>query len=182
MDNAQKAIMIGVGLFITIIIISMVLLITNIGTNLMTNAQSQMSGISTSLQNQVTAAFDGKTMSGSEVIAACQQYENSESISVRIIVNNTDAGNFETGKYAVAISDDELAKCKAPVAGGIMVNPGEGKTTYDLTEKDSLTTIQATGGVSGTQRYYSYVMKDTQSETVMGILFVRVGATGISEE
>ena len=45
MDNAQKAIMIGVGLFITIIIISSVLLISNMGTNLITSAQSQLSGI-----------------------------------------------------------------------------------------------------------------------------------------
>ena len=42
MDNAQKAIMIGVGLFITIIIISAVLLITNLGTGLINNAQGQL--------------------------------------------------------------------------------------------------------------------------------------------
>ena len=53
MDNAQKAIMIGVGLFITIIIISSVLLISNMGTNLITSAQSQLSGITKGLQNQI---------------------------------------------------------------------------------------------------------------------------------
>ncbi|MBR6613881.1 MAG: hypothetical protein IKK84_03850, partial [Clostridia bacterium] len=62
MDNAQKAIMIGVGLFITIIIISSVLLISNMGTNLITSAQSQLSGITKGLQNQITAAYDGKTL------------------------------------------------------------------------------------------------------------------------
>ena len=92
MDNAQKAIMIGVGLFITIIIISAVLLITNIGTDLINNARNQMSSISKSLQNQVTAAFDGKTVTGSDVIAACQQYENSDQISVKIVVTKTEDG------------------------------------------------------------------------------------------
>ena len=62
MDNAQKAIMIGVGLFITIIIISAVLLITNLGTGLINNAQGQLSSISKALQNQITSSFDGRTL------------------------------------------------------------------------------------------------------------------------
>ena len=60
MDNAQKAIMIGVGLFITIIIISAVLLITNLGTGLIGDAQTQLGNISTSLQNQILQSYDGK--------------------------------------------------------------------------------------------------------------------------
>ncbi|MBR5227975.1 MAG: hypothetical protein IKV94_04985 [Clostridia bacterium] len=175
MDNAQKAIMIGVGLFITIIIISAVLLITNIGTNLVNNAQSQMSGISTSLQNQVTASFDGKVMTGAEVIAAVQQYENSNNLSVRIIVTGTaSAKQFETGKYGVKIDATQLEALTKPIAGGILVNPADG-TSYDEATKSTLTDIQATGGVSATQTYNSYVMKDENSQTVMGICFVRVG-------
>lgn len=46
MDNAQKAIMIGVGLFITIIIIAAVMLITGMGQNLLNKGQAQVSGIS----------------------------------------------------------------------------------------------------------------------------------------
>lgn len=176
MDNAQKAIMIGVGLFITIIIISAVLLITNIGTDLINNARNQMSSISKSLQNQVTAAFDGKTVTGSDVIAACQQYENSDQISVRIVVTKKSDGKeenvFQTGKYAVQLVDDKLPT--APIAGGIKVTyTGEG--SYKECEKDSLSKIQDTSGVSGTQTYYSYVMKDKDSDTVMGVLFVRKG-------
>ena len=53
MDNAQKAIMIGVGLFITIIIIAAVMLITGMGQNLLNKGQSQVNGISASLQNDL---------------------------------------------------------------------------------------------------------------------------------
>ncbi len=175
MDNAQKAIMIGVGLFITIIIISAVLLITNLGTGLINNAQGQMSNISTAVQNQITGSYDGKTMTGSDVISAVQLYQNSNDISIRIVVSKDT--QFETGKYAVAL--DTSMDVSKPQAGGVFVTPGQNKTAYDELgdDKDSLASIQAVGGVSSTQTYYTYVMKDTDSEAVMGILFVRKGAT-----
>lgn len=179
MDNAQKAIMIGVGLFIAIIIISAVLLITNIGTDLINNARNQMSNISKSLQNQVTAAFDGKTVTGAEVIAACQQYENSDSISVMIYA--TKDNTFKTGKYdAALVSEFKVEDYQEAKAGGVYVKPnGENSAYQELkgTAKSSLTKIQdtANGGVSSTQSYYSYTMKDESTEAVMGVLFVRKG-------
>ena len=175
MDNAQKAIMIGVGLFITIIIISAVLLITNLGTGLINDAQSQLSNISSAVQSQITSSYDGKTMTGNDVISAVQQYQNSNDISVRIVVSKDT--QFETGKYAVAL--DTNTDISKPIAGGVLVTPGKDKTAYEELgdDKDSLSAIQATGGVSGTQTYYTYVMKDTDSESVMGILFVRKGAS-----
>ena len=108
MDNAQKAIMIGVGLFITIIIISAVLLITNLGTGLINNAQGQLSNISSAVQSQITGSYDGKTMTGNDVISAVQQYQNSNDISVRIVVSKDD--QYQTGKYAVKLIDNDFSK------------------------------------------------------------------------
>ena len=175
MDNAQKAIMIGVGLFITIIIISAVLLITNLGTGLINDAQSQLSNISSAVQSQITSSYDGKTMTGNDVISAVQQYQNSNDISVRIVVSK--AKQFETGKYAVSLTDTTAATYTAARAGGVPCTFTTGTSYVELTNttKDSLSTIQATGGVSGTQTYYSYVMKDKDSDSVVGILFVRKG-------
>lgn len=193
MENAQKAIIIGVGLFIAIIIISAVLLITNIGTDLINNSRNQMSNISKSLQNQIIETFDGKTVTGAEVIAACQQYENSDSISIKIIVSTSPSNiDFQTGRYymVLAISTMQYKNVfKAPKAGGIKVYPGSGArrvpytsyqqlvtgSTEDKLHKHSLSEIQAVGGVSSTQTYYSYIMKDRDSGTVMGVLFVRKG-------
>ena len=178
MDNAQKAIMIGVGLFITIIIISAVLLITNIGTDMINNARNQMSNISKSLQNQVTSAFDGKTVTGADVIAACQQYENSDQLSVKVYTTSTNS--FNTGKYEVVLSEALDSIKGSAKAGGVYVTYS-GDTAYkELTgnAKSTLADIQDTSagtGVTGTQTYYSYVMKDKDSDTVMGVLFVRKG-------
>ena len=62
MDNAQKAIMIGVGLFITIIIIAAVMLITGAGQDLMNQGTQQIGNISESLRIQVTDQYDGKVL------------------------------------------------------------------------------------------------------------------------
>ena len=178
MDNAQKAIMIGVGLFITIIIISAVLLITNLGTGLINNAQSQLSNISAAVQSQITSSYDGKTMTGNDVISAVQQYQNSNDISVRVVVANDT--QFQTGKYAVKL---EQTSYTAATAGGVKVTY-TGTNSYDeltTTTKDSLSKMQATGGVSGTQTYYAYTMIDKDSESVVGILFVRKGVDSITK-
>lgn len=52
--------MIGVGLFITIIIIAAVMLITGMGQNLLNKGQSQVNGISASLQNDLFEQYNGK--------------------------------------------------------------------------------------------------------------------------
>ena len=176
MDNAQKAIMIGVGLFITIIIISAVLLITNLGTGLINNAQGQMSNISTAVQSQITGSYDGKIMTGNDVISAVQLYQNSNDISVRIIVNGNK--QYETGKYAVTLKDNTGAAFQSAQAGGKKCIPGTSNGAYtELTSatKSSLSKIQEVGGVSATQTYYAYVLRDDSSDTAMGILFVRKG-------
>ena len=182
MDNAQKAIMIGVGLFITIIIISSVLLISNMGTNLITSAQSQLSGITKGLQNQITAAYDGKTLTGAEVIAAFQQYESSE---MSIVVQVGTLKGY-TGKYK--LDDTKLQQDKstttAPAAtqsypGGVYYTGGYTEFT-GATARTTLTKLQATGtgnmGVNASKTFYSSVIKDSTTDTVVGILFVQRAA------
>ncbi len=182
MDNAQKAIMIGVGLFITIIIISSVLLISNMGTNLITSAQSQLSGITKGLQNQITAAYDGKTLTGAEVIAAFQQYESSE---MSIVVQVGTLKGY-TGKYK--LDDTKLQQDKstatAPTAtqsypGGVYYTGGYTEFT-GTTVRTTLTKLQATGsgnmGVNASKTFYSSVIKDSTTDTVVGILFVQRAA------
>ena len=89
MDNAQKAIMIGVGLFITIIIIAAVMLITGMGQNLLNQGQSQVNGISESLMNDLVAQYDGKTMSGSQVRTAAVQLANRSDASITVVIKDS---------------------------------------------------------------------------------------------
>ena len=85
MENAQKAIMIGVGLFITIIIIAAVMLITGLGQNLLNKGTQQVEGISESLVNELTAQYNGKTLDASAArMAAVQLVKRPENITVTI--------------------------------------------------------------------------------------------------
>lgn len=106
MDNAQKAIMIGVGLFITIIIIAAVMLITGMGQNLLNKGQAQVNGISASLQNDLFEQYNGKKMSGAQVRTAAVQLKNRDdaaSITIKIsgsIMADTAAINSATSATA----------------------------------------------------------------------------------
>ncbi len=82
MDNAQKAIMIGVGLFITIIVIAAVMLITGMGQDLLNSGTQQLGGIGTSLEYQVVQPYDGTTMSRDQVVAALKSLITNESVEV----------------------------------------------------------------------------------------------------
>ena len=175
MDNAQKAIMIGVGLFITIIIISAVLLIVNIGTDMMNSSREQLSGITKGLQNQVTSAYDGKTMNGSEVISAYQLYESSQ---MSVVVKVSDAKVAYTGKFQLTASDIKVGKTDTSAApANTQSYPGGVYYSGDLTEtytKNTVSELRGTEyGVNAAKTYYSSVIKDAGTDTVIGILFVQ---------
>ncbi len=93
MDNAQKAIMIGVGLFITIIVIAAVMLITGMGQNIVNQGTSQIAGLSAQLENTVTQKYDNKTLTGAEVRAAVQQYWTSSELSIAV-ADKANSGNI----------------------------------------------------------------------------------------
>ncbi len=83
MDNAQKAIMIGVGLFITIIVIAAVMLITGMGQDLLNSGVDEVNNISSNLKAQLTSEFDGNTnLSGSQVIAAIKKYYTNKDLLI----------------------------------------------------------------------------------------------------
>ena len=118
MENAQKAIMIGVGLFITIIIIAAVMLITGMGQNLLNQGTSQVGGISESLFNELTQQYNGKSLNGAQVRTAAVQLLNRDdgAITVQIggqQVNSTSEVNSKitstTQKYTGAVTRDDNA-------------------------------------------------------------------------
>lgn len=95
MDNAQKAIMIGVGLFITILIISIVLLITNLGISTTKTAGESIVKISSSLQTQLITQYDRKTITGQDVYFAIDQ--NATKLANNIYLNRAGTVNSLTG-------------------------------------------------------------------------------------
>ncbi len=111
MDNAQKAIMIGVGLFITIIVIAAVMLITGIGQDLLNSGTNQLTGISESLRTQMAEEYNGKTFTGAQARAAASDLLNRTNGSIKVAVNKVIKTSYTDFKNAVA-SDTKKYQCK----------------------------------------------------------------------
>ena len=156
MDNAQKAIMIGVGLFITIIIIAAVMLITGWGQDMINESTEQVGNISTSLEKQLTSQFDGTTVTGSAVIAAVKSYYTTEGMIID--VNGTQMGlsvKKETEDYG-KVGDSYTVKGlkdNTPIAVGKLSDPNS--DTY----------------VPSNAKYSANLIKI--SDTVVGIKFTK---------
>lgn len=144
MDNAQKAIMIGVGLFITIIIIAAVMLITGMGQNLLNKGQAQVSGISESLMNDLTQQYNGKTFSGSQVRSAAVQLINRDEAGITVIIKNsatekevesgTGQNKFISGTATTSEINTKLTG-KDSVKYSGSVEPGNGTVKVTFTAK-----------------------------------------------
>jgi len=74
MENGQKAIMIGVGVFITILIISIVILITNLGTGMSERGATKIGKINSSLEKQIISQYENQTVTGQDVVFAIENY------------------------------------------------------------------------------------------------------------
>lgn len=142
MDNAQKAIMIGVGLFITIIIIAAVMLITGMGQNLLNQGQAQVSGISESLMNDLTQQYNGKTLSGSQVRSAAVQLANRDDASITVIIANG------TGESDVATISPTTTN-KTTTINGALVNKDATKYTGTVKSLNGSATIYFVKNGSG---------------------------------
>lgn len=160
MDNAQKAIMIGVGLFITIIIVTAVVVITNMGQNLVNQGTNEVSKLSSEMQRSMTQEYDNKIKTGAEVLAAVKKYYNDPD-RVIIVYNNND--NKKGGVQA----------------GGLTATLKKGETTVkSVSENKNIPSLSYFSDIKKsnyyivpTARYQSNVL--TQNDAVVGIVFTK---------
>ena len=145
MENAQKAIMVGVGLFITIIIISAVMLISSAGQDIIDQSMSEVNNLSDSLSRQLYSDFAGSTLSGTQVISAIKKYAGS-----KVTIGTASATNKITtdsnGKITAISYDKKYTATNSGAASDDIVSTGE---------------------------YTSYVKLDQDSKYVTDIVFVR---------
>ena len=171
MDNAQKAIMIGVGLFITIIIISAVLLIVNLGTGLVDDATANLSSISSSLQNQILQNYDNKLLTGTQVRSAIQQYMTSAEISVVLtsMVDNDTAeivycGGARDISGKAFVADPDGLYTIADISG---ISQGNSMSMSKFSNPDNAEYVNTS------RRYNSYIVKLGDTEGAMlGMIFI----------
>lgn len=182
MDNAQKAIMIGVGLFITIIIISVVLLITNLGKEMTDTASGELRTMSSQLQNSLKKSYDNKTTNGAEVLTLYHRYEGNPSFLLVFDVDLDNDHAHNTNNTELHYNNNGFA---APFAGisrkGGQMSVNYNRTAPLPTDGRMPTRISSLLGansistlISSSDVYQTYLIYD--GETIIGV-YARLRAT-----
>ena len=162
MDNAQKAIMIGVGLFITIIIIAAVMLITGMGQNLLNKGTDKVAGISASLDMTELEAYDNTSVNGSNVVAAVKKYWTDANIVV-YVKTGTEA---QCTTYTALDSAPSVAD-KATFATGSGIK--DNSSTHNNQTVSMYTSSTGTNAIATSAKYKAYLIK--VNNNVVGIYF-----------
>lgn len=179
MDNAQKAIMIGVGLFITIIVIAAIMMITGIGQDLINKSTGKLNGISNELEESMKSNYDQVTWTGSQVNQQLKKLTTEEYMAVYVITTRgatledfTLGAGDGTSKKPYSISKVGLT-AKTIQANGA----GEKMTSVVVTEaslEDATSDLsQVISTISSTNKYKSVLITDTTSGKTVGVVFVR---------
>ena len=161
MDNAQKAIMIGVGLFVTILIIAAVMLIVNPAIELINKATGRIANISEALEQQLYAKYDSVTVTGSEVISAIQLYCTDQSMVLEVKATSA-ADYLEYGKIRGN--------------GTLVLDKGLNYDSSNVQSKVSKLTdsTDTANCVPANARYMAELVKSTSGDVLMGIRFTRI--------
>ncbi|MEG1010020.1 MAG: hypothetical protein RSF67_09465 [Clostridia bacterium] len=174
MDNAQKAIMIGVGLFITIIVIAAVMAITGIGQDLLNKGQGQLAGISGQLEQQMNSEFNNVNMSGAQVLAAINRYYNNGELVVFLYNGSTDTQPTDIANGTVngiTAATPTLDQTNHKLATKVTVNSAAKQV--ERTDIKMYTTNGDNSQIISSARYKS-VLVYSANDAVMGIAFLRL--------
>lgn len=179
MDNAQKAIMIGVGLFITIIIISVVLLITNLGKTQSDLATTELKTMTSQLQNSLRTAYDNKTTTGAEVLSLYNQYEGNASFLLVFDVDSDSDSAHKADNSELYYNNNGFSATFTGIsrtAGKMYVNYVKTGTATKM--PTGISTLIAATPISelvdSSDVYQTYLIKD--GDTVVGV-YARLRAT-----
>lgn len=160
MDNAQKAIMIGVGLFITILIIAAVMMIVNPAIDLLHRGQEQVIQIEESILNMLYQKYDDTTVYGAEVVSVAQQWSTKDMVI----------------EVQPIIGGDVLEVGKARGNGTITLDKALSYDSQNVQTKISALSDSSNANtyVPSTAKYNAQLVKSSSGDVVMGVIFTRV--------
>ena len=122
------------------------------------------------------AAYDAKTLTGAEALAAFQQYQNSD-LSIILITNEKGtayAGKYKLNENNLKVSnskDAAVVKEHKAYTGGVYYM-GSALEFDENTKRTSFADLWDSFGVNAGQIYYSSIIKDNL-ENPCGIVFMQ---------
>lgn len=131
------------------------------------DAREEMSNVTNKLKDQMFLTYDGKIVTGTDVLVALQVYQTSTDISIKVINSKTE--EYDVGENKYSVPDSTRSSLNAPVTGGVKVT-SVGKLN------NSNAYNEAVANISKTNTYYASVMKDSETGNSVGVIFVKRGA------
>ncbi|WP_028545447.1 hypothetical protein [Paenibacillus taiwanensis] len=93
MNNAQSALKVAAGIFLTIALITIVVLLFVSAQEATKTAQNEFSSIQTELSKASFTVYDNTTVSGSQVVNAIRKFNQKEQFGIRVITGKNKVAN-----------------------------------------------------------------------------------------
>lgn len=96
-ENTGVGIRVAAGIFLTIMLITIVVIITISSQDAAKQGQMKMASITTQLSDTEFNTYNNTTLSGSQVLNAIRQYMNLEQFGIRVVTGKQQSGNDKDG-------------------------------------------------------------------------------------
>ncbi|MDO7904920.1 ABC transporter permease [Paenibacillus sp. JX-17] len=158
MNNASTALKVAAGIFLTIALITIVVILFISAQEATKTAQNNFADIQTELSQASFTVYDGTTISGSQVTNALRKFKDKDQFGIRIITGKNQAGQW----YGNALS---LNSSAGSDQYGSVLNPNDrlGRLQNTLDEK-------LNEYVNPSGKFKAEIVKDS-SNVVRGLIF-----------
>ncbi|TCZ77234.1 ABC transporter permease [Paenibacillus albiflavus] len=128
MSNAQRALLVAAGLFLTIALITLVVNLFGSAQDASKQAQNEFSAIQTELAEQTFMVYDNTKLSGSQVLNAIRKFKDKDSFGVQVRTGKNKAAGIDGSWYHNYVivtgnpDDPNYGKISASMPTGSLTN------------------------------------------------------------
>ncbi|MFE6075536.1 MULTISPECIES: ABC transporter permease [Paenibacillus] len=158
MNNASSALKVAAGIFLTIALITIVVLLFISAQEATKTAQNNFADIQTELSQAAFTVYDGTTISGSQVTNALRKYADKDQFGIQVITGKNKGGQWYGNQLNIS---QDLNNADY----GSVITPDEkvGVINQTMSEKDNQY-------VNPSGKFKAIIVKD-RSNVVRGLIF-----------
>ncbi|APO46309.1 MULTISPECIES: hypothetical protein [Paenibacillus] len=158
MNNASSALKVAAGIFLTIALITIVVLLFISAQEATKTAQNNFADIQTELSQAAFTVYDGTTISGSQVTNALRKYADKDQFGIQVITGKNKAGQWYGNQLNISqdLNNADYGSVIAP-------DDKVGIINQTMSEKDNQY-------VNPSGKFKAIIVKD-RSNVVRGLIF-----------
>ncbi|KAA8785977.1 hypothetical protein ABIE27_001842 [Paenibacillus sp. 4624] len=158
MNNASSALKVAAGIFLTIALITIVVLLFISAQEATKTAQNNFADIQTELSQAAFTVYDGTTISGSQVTNALRKYADKDQFGIRVITGKNKSGQWYGNQLNISqdVNNADYGSVIAP-------DDKVGSINQTMSEKDNQY-------VNPSGKFKAIIVKD-RSNVVRGLIF-----------